>query len=142
VLDGARHDVWSVNTEAEYHEEIAADAPPLDPALLPGFAKLDRVALGVASGVVAGMGLCLATLALVLKGGDVVGPHLGLLGQFLPGYEVSVAGSLVGLAWGAAGGFAVGWTFAVLRNAAALATLMLVRRRVERRMLGRLLDYV
>jgi hypothetical protein len=26
-LFGASHDVWSVNVEEEYHEEVAADAP-------------------------------------------------------------------------------------------------------------------
>jgi protoporphyrinogen oxidase len=139
LLDGAQHDVWSVNTDASYHEEIQA---PVEAMVVPGFAKLDRLALGVAAAVVAGVGLWLATIALVLKGGAVVGPHLALLAQYLPGYAVSVRGSLIGLAYGAAGGFVVGWTFALFRNAAALAALVLVRRRLERRALGRLFDYV
>jgi protoporphyrinogen oxidase len=144
VLDGARHDVWSVNTDQEYHEEVrravavATDAA----ALASGFGKLDRLALGAAAAVVTGAGLCLATLALVLKGGPVVGPHLLLLRQYLPGYRVSVAGSLVGLAYGLGIGFVAGWTFAFVRNVSALVVLAVVRRRVERRALGRLLDYL
>src|SRR5262249_29576866 len=133
-----RNDVWSINTEQEYHEELRATAatPPL------GFAKLDRVALGIATGVLAGLGLFLATIALVLKGGPHVGPHLILLAQYLPGHRVTAAGSPLGLAYGLVGGFVAGWTFALLRNATALLLLAVVRRRVERRALGRLLDYV
>lgn len=139
LLDGAQHDVWSVNTDASYHEEIQA---PADAMVVPGFAKLDRVALGVAAGLVAGVGLLVATLALVLKGGPVVGPHLRLLAQYLPGYTVSVGGGFLGLAYGFVGGFVAGWSFALFRNAAALAALVLVRRRLERTALGRLFDYV
>ena len=45
--------------------------------------------------------LFLMSVILILKGGPVVGPTLSLLGQYLPGYEVSPRGSLVGLAYGA-----------------------------------------
>ncbi|MGH7893876.1 MAG: hypothetical protein ACREQL_04360, partial [Candidatus Binatia bacterium] len=146
LLDGERNDLWGVNTEREYHEEVRAAAPgatdTTSRVLAPGFAKLDRLALGAATGSVAGMAIFLATLALVAKGGALVGPHLALLGQFLPGYGVSLAGSFTGLGYGLAGGFVAGWTFAVLRNATALFVLAVVRRRVEWRALGRLLDYV
>ena len=108
----------------------------------PGFAKLDRVAFGVALGAVAGIGLCLATLFLIVKGGPHVGRNLSLLGQFLPGYRVTLAGSLIGLAYGLVGGFAVGWTFALLRNATALLLVAVVRRRLEGQVLRRLLDYL
>jgi protoporphyrinogen oxidase len=142
LLDGARHDVWTVNADAAYHEEIQAEEVAPETLLVPGFAKLDRVAFGVATGLVAGLGLWLATIALVLKGGPVVGPHLSLLAQYLPGYTVTVTGGFLGLAYGMLGGFVGGWTFALLRNASALVALTVVRRRVERRALGRLLDYV
>jgi hypothetical protein len=55
---------------------------------------------------------------------------------------VSPTGGVVGLAYGLAGGFALGWTFALLRNASALVFLTVVRRRAELRVLRRLLDYV
>lgn len=143
LVDGERNDLWAVNTEQDYHEEIREPvAAPAPAGLAPGFAKLDRVAFGAATGVVAGLALCLATLALVLKGGPPVGPHLALLSQYLPGYRVTPGGSLLGLAYGLVGGFVAGWTFALLRNAGGLLVLAVVRRRVERLTLGRLLDYV
>src|SRR4029453_17281398 len=84
---GARHDLWSVNTEPEYHEEIGisdAEAAMLDGRVTEIFPRVDGVAFGAATGLVAGALLCLATLVLVWKGGPVVGPTLGLLAQFLP----------------------------------------------------------
>ena len=63
--------------------------------LVPGFAKLDRVALGMASGIVTGVMLLAATLALVVRGGPVVGPNLALLGQYLPGYRVTPGGAFL-----------------------------------------------
>lgn len=79
-------------------------------------ARLNAVAQGLATGVVVGGGLFLATIWLVIKGGVVVGPHLALLGEFLPGYRVSVAGSVVGLAYGLVGGFAAGYVVGRLYN--------------------------
>ena len=146
LMQGERNDLWSVNTEQEYHEEMRepADAEPsaTTPVLAPGFAKLDRVALGLATGLVAGITLALATLFLIVKGGPHVGFHLQLLAQYLPGYRVSIPGVVIGFGYGLVGGFVAGWTFAVLRNASALAFLALVRRRIERQALGRLLDYI
>jgi hypothetical protein len=140
LLYGEAHDLWSVNTEQEYHEEVQAPAAPAH-LIVPGFAKLDRVALGMASGVVAGVMLMAATLALVVRGGPVVGPNLALLGEYLPGYRVTLGGAFLGLAYGLLGGFAAGWTFAILRNASALFVLAVVRRQVESRRLANLLDY-
>ena len=77
---------------------------------------LDAVFSGMGTGLVAGLGLFVATNWLVLKGGEVVGPHLALLGQFLPGYEVTFAGSVIGLAYGFTGGFAVGYLVSALYN--------------------------
>jgi len=61
--------------------------------------RLNARAWGVAVGLLLGTGLFLATNFLVLKGGPVVGPHLGLLGVYLPGYRVTFVGSLVGFAY-------------------------------------------
>ena len=52
--------------------------------------------LGIVLGFLFGASLFLATNFLVLKGGPHVGAHLGLLGQFFPGYRVSFWGSIVG----------------------------------------------
>ena len=82
------------------------------------------------------------TMILSLKGGPVVGPMLGLLGHFLPGYEVTATGSLAGLGYGMLGGFAVGWVFALMRNTAMFFYFSVVRRRVERGFLKDLLDFL
>jgi hypothetical protein len=82
------------------------------------------------------------SVILVVKGGPVVGPTLSLLGQYLPGYEVSAFGSLLGLAYGALGGYVLGWTFAHARNAAMLGYVALLRWRARRAYLRKLLDEI
>jgi hypothetical protein len=61
--------------------------------------RLNARAWGIAMGLMLGLALFLATNILVLKGGPVVGPHLGLLGVFLPGYRVTFVGSLIGFVY-------------------------------------------
>ncbi len=78
--------------------------------------RLNAIVQGLVAGAVAGLGLFLATNWLVLKGGPVVGPHLGLLGQFFPGYRVSFAGSLIGFAYAFATGFVGGSVVSGLYN--------------------------
>jgi protoporphyrinogen oxidase len=134
---GERNDVWGVNADPDYQEEIR-----LETALERVFAKLDRFAFGVAVGAVAAAILSLASVFLMVKGGPVVGPNLRLLAQYFPGYDASPRGAILGLLYGLLGGFAVGWTFAVTRNAAALFSLAVIRRRVESRLLRRVFDYV
>lgn len=65
-------------------------------------------AWGIATGLILGLGLCGATLWLVLKGGPDMGGHLGRLSQIFPGYEVSVFGSIVGFFYAFVVGYAVG----------------------------------
>ncbi len=57
--------------------------------------KLNARAWGIAIGLLLGLGLFLATIVLVLRGGYDVGAHLSLLGVFLPGYRVSIAGACI-----------------------------------------------
>lgn len=137
ALLGESNDVWSVNVDEEYQEEIR-----LETALEPVFAKLDRVAFGVAVGALAAVGLSLASLFLVWKGGPVVGRNLRLLAQYFPGYGATPRGALLGLVYGLLGGFTVGWLFAVTRNAAALLSMAVIRRRAESLVLRRVLDYL
>lgn len=150
LLAGEQHDLWSVNVNQEYHEEEREETrvAPLAPAV-PGlgavagwaYGKLDRTALGVASGTMAGALLWVATLILAFKGGEVVGPTLGLLNQYLPGYSVTVPGSFIGLAYGLTVGYLGGWLFAFLRNAALFTSRALLYRRAERKLLRQMLDF-
>jgi protoporphyrinogen oxidase len=161
-LAGAEHDVWSINTEAEYLEEagvsVAVSGERAAPARLPAaaglpqpvreemlrtaFAHVDPVALGAAFGAAVGIGIFLATAGLLIKGGSVVGPTLSLLGQYLPGYRVSWGGALVGMLESGAGGYMLGYSLAKLRNWGLTLYALLLRRResarARRDMLGRI----
>src|SRR5207244_7023028 len=61
--------------------------------------RLNALVYGVVAGLVAGLGLLVATLWLVAKGGTMVGGHLGLLGHYFPGYSVTCAGGSIGFAF-------------------------------------------
>ena len=147
---GEHNDLWSVNTDQEYHEEIR-EKVELEPevaleavkeAFAQAFAKLDRLAFGLSTGAMAGLLLFLATLFLALKGGDVMGPNLQLLQQYFPWYSVTLSGSLLGLGYGFLSGFIGGWGFAFLRNITAFLYVALIRRRAEQLVLRKLLEYV
>jgi hypothetical protein len=149
LVNGEHNDLWNVNAEQEYHEEVrGAEAEPkeleeiVQANLAEVFMKIDRFAFGLSLGAVSGLILFAATLWLVLKGGAVVGPNLSLLSQFLPGYRVSAVGSIVGLLYGLTGGFVLGWAMAFLRNAMVFFYTVLLRQRAERHSLRRILEYL
>ena len=81
---------------------------------------LNGTMVGAAFGLAAGFVLFIATLFLVIKGGQNVGAHLGLLSQFFPGYSVTFAGSFIGFAYGFATGFVGGWLIGWVYNRVAL----------------------
>lgn len=70
--------------------------------------RLNGNVLGFVIGAVFAMAIFVATNFLVLKGGEVVGPHLQLLDQFYWGYSVTFLGSFVGAAYAFATGYVVG----------------------------------
>ena len=78
--------------------------------------RLNAAAQGLVAGLVLGLVVFAATIWLVLKGGPVVGPHLGLLGNYFIGYEVTFVGSFVGFAWGFLTGFVGGYAAARIYN--------------------------
>jgi protoporphyrinogen oxidase len=142
---GADYDLWKVNADQEYHEEIADSgekglyefrdlagtqpsvpeplaairSPALDQAIISAFARLDKFAFAVSVGTVSGLAVFLATLILILKGGQVVGPTMNLLGQYFAGYSVTTRGALIGFGYAFLWGFILGWLFAYLRNIVA-----------------------
>ena len=163
---GAKHDVWSVNTEMEYHEEDRVKSSAAKPVVVPtepvavaaagdrqvprrltpeelieaAFAKLDPLALGAAVGAVAGFVLFVATATLLLKGGEEVGPTLALLGNVLLGYRVTWPGALIGLVEATLGGFMLGYLFASLRNVGIDSYAWLLQRRAMAESRRNLLD--
>jgi hypothetical protein len=144
---GEQHDLWAVNVDSEYHEEVtpyrkrivfagAATEPreeDLDLAnvLRAAFARLDPLALGLAVGIVCGFGLFLATAVLLLRGGDILGPRLALLGHYLIGYRVTWTGALVGLIEATVVGYVIGCVCAWLHNTLINGYIFLVRRVAE-----------
>jgi len=140
---GERNDLWSVNADQEYHEEIRPGAEEvLRETLALVLAKVDPVAAGAATGAIAGTLLGLATLTLVLKGGPVVGPNLALLAQYLPGFRVSAVGAVRGLVYGGLLGFAAGWLFAQAANTANFLYVAVIQRRARSNYLRTLLEYI
>ena len=71
---------------------------------------------GLAFGTLAAVGLFVATLVLVIRGGVNVGEHLSLLSVYLPGYSVSYFGSLIGFVYAFVIGYGAGRTVAAFYN--------------------------
>ena len=78
--------------------------------------RLRERAWMIATGLVCGVLLGAATLVLVIRGGRRVGQHLGLLSVYLPGYSVTVLGSIVGFVYAFVIGGALGWLAGRLYN--------------------------
>jgi hypothetical protein len=144
---GESHDVWSVNVEGDYHEELreevqgaatgdrqvpgAAGARLVEDLLREAFARYDAAALGGAVGAVAAIGLLLATVVLLVRGGAVVGPNLSLLGNYLYGFDASWRGAAVGAIEAGAGGFALGFLLGHSINWLVDRHEIAIRRRLE-----------
>ena len=97
--------------------------------LMAAFARMDVPALAVAMGSVFALALFMMTAVVILKGappGQPVGPHLGLLANYLPGYSVSWSGAIAGAACAWAGGAVLGFVWAVLWNLSHLLYVALV----------------
>lgn len=160
-ITGETNDVWSVNTEMEYHEETHTNGHQTGDRLIPTrvkpetepkssmddimekvFARLDPLALGISVGSVFGIFIFLATSILLLKGGEVVGPRLLLLAQYFYGFEVSWTGALIGLLDAGFLGFLLGSSFAFLRNWGLSAYALIVHRRAQTERRRHLLDKI
>ena len=82
-------------------------------------ARLRGSIMALTFGTVGGTGLFLATAWLLIRGGDPVGPHLGLLGNYFPGYGVTWPGACLGFVYGAFTGGILGWSVAWIYNRVA-----------------------
>jgi hypothetical protein len=71
---------------------------------------------GIAIGLLLGVGLFLATVFLVIKGGPNPGPRLGLVRIYFPGYSVTWLGSFIGFVYAFVVGYAIGRTVAIIYN--------------------------
>jgi hypothetical protein len=78
--------------------------------------RMNEQGWGIAVGLLMGVGLFVATNVLLLKGGEVVGPHLALLGIFFPGYRVTFLGSVIGFVYAFVLGYGIGRTVSTIYN--------------------------
>ena len=144
---GAEHDLWNVNVEQEYHEEKREETPETpeklipDEAIIQAFAKMDKFGFASAVGAVNGLLIFAATIFLVIKGGDVVGPYLRLLSQYFVGYTVTVKGAFIGAAYSFVWGFLFGWLFAYLRNLSLAIYIYRIKKKTEMISFGDFLDH-
>jgi hypothetical protein len=70
--------------------------------------RLNARAWGISTGLLFGGGLFLATVVLVIRGGPMVGQHLGMLRFFFPGYSVTWVGALIGFIYAFVIGYGLG----------------------------------
>ena len=153
---GGKYDLWEVNADQEYHEEITdlekkageKFAPLASPELLvstrnlvQSFARMDKLAFATSIGTVCGLAIFLVTFMLTVKGGKVIGPNLQLLGQYFMGYSVTVKGAFIGMGYSFLWGFIWGWLFAYLRNFSIGLFIYRAKRKAELLSFGEFLDH-
>ena len=89
---------------------------PEDEAITKVVVRMSATLTGLVLGLICGIGLLLATIWLVIKGGPHPGAHLILLRQYFPGYSISYVGSLAGFLYAFLIGFVTGTTIGALYN--------------------------
>jgi hypothetical protein len=77
---------------------------------------MNALMTGLVLGLLFGFILFVATLWLVIRGGESPGQHLALLAQYFPGYKVTFVGSLVGFFWAFLTGFFSGLLIGTIYN--------------------------
>lgn len=85
-------------------------------ALARAVARLRSGIFATVLGMTCGTGLWIATVWLVIRGGQNVGQHLGLLRFYFPGYSVTWAGAFIGFAYAALAGGVAGYALAWIYN--------------------------
>ena len=121
--------------------ETTRAADPLANILERAFAPLHKRALGVATGLTAGLAIFVVTAFHVVTQ-PVDAPPLGLLSQFFYGYEITWRGALIGLWWGFVVGFVTGWFLAFVRNIALATWIFVVRAKAELAQTRHFLDHI
>ncbi len=87
--------------------------------IIRSIARLRAGIMAIVFGVLSGTGLFLATIWLLVRGGEQRGQHLQLLGHFFPGYHVTLVGAFIGFFWAALAGAVLGWLIAWVYNLVA-----------------------
>ncbi len=144
-LKNPTHNLWDVNEEQTYLEARIAepDRQQLSSQMVKAtFARMHKVAFGLAVGVVAGLFTLWITLwPLVTDHGGIV-RYLRLLGNYFIGYDVSLAGACIAFVYSFLWGFGLGWLFAFLRNLFIALYVFKFRIKSELRSLKDFFDYI
>jgi hypothetical protein len=132
-IQGANHNLWAVNAEQEYHEEILdrEGLPESDRAIIRAFSRFDKLGLATGTGTICGLLVFAATLLLTLSGNGGMTQILKLLNQYFTGYTVSVKGAFIGMGHTFFWGFLFGWLFAYLHNILVAFYLYRMKRKAE-----------
>lgn len=161
-IEGEDYDLWAVNADPEYHEEVTGSqaedefallaskqpmvperlVPALDRAVLKTLARMDKLAFATAIGTVCGLAVFLATIWILVRGPFGEGPTLWLLNQYFYGYTLSTKGAFVGFGYSFFWGFFFGWLIAYLRNLVIGIFLYYVKKEAEASSFKNLLDYI
>jgi len=164
---GANYDLWQVNADQEYHEEIREGEgkelvdyehlastqpqvperrlprePSYDEVIIKAFARIDKFAFATALGSVCGLAIFIATLLLIMKGGKVTDLNLQLLRHYFIGYTVTVKGAFIGMGYSFFWGFVWGWLAAYLRNLFLGYFIHRAKSKAESSSFRNLLDYI
>lgn len=105
------------------------------------FAPIHKSALGAAVGLTSGALVAGVTVFHVLVR-PAAGPDIGILSQYFYGYDVSWIGALVGLLWGMATGFVMGWFLAFVRNLIVTVSVFAIRTKAELAQTADFLDHI
>lgn len=97
-------------------ERSAAERSAEEELIKSAVLRLNGNILGIVMGSIGALAIFVATNWLVLKGGEVVGPHLQLLDQFFLGYSVTFAGSFIGAIYGFVTGYLCGLLIGLIYN--------------------------
>lgn len=102
-------------------------------------APVHKAALGVATGLVAGLLVAAATVFIVVVQ-PLPQPRLDLLANYFYGYTVSWSGAVIGFLWAFGVGFVAGWFVGFVRNFVSAVWLFFVRTRAQ--FSGNFLDHI
>ena len=153
-INGASHDIWAVNADQGYHEELKpseqrksdfaniSETQPLvptvisepDPALAiiqRAFGRIHEMGLGLAVGAIGALYTFLAIAWVLVRPEETLATTIQLLEHFFIGFTVSWWGALIGLFYGFNFGFVLGWSIAHVRNTSLNLYLYFIKLREE-----------
>jgi len=165
---GANYDLWQVNTDKEYHEEVTKDdvnnreyaklastqplipksisagyeKPTSEDLLVRAFARMDKFAFALAMGLTCALAIFLSTIWLIIRGISPTDPNFYLLSQYFFGYSVTFEGAVIGMGYSFLWGFIFGWLFAYLQNLCLGLYVHWIKRKAESLKFKNFLDYI